>query len=220
MSSGERSIGAAKGKQTNTEASCQPPAPSGGCRAGHYRGGHWRWGCTVGILSHDPIHPGPCWCRLRTFRGPCSLCNPHWQWITHRRRAYVPPRRPGALQWRLHTPVFLQIVGRSPKPITQRVQRVHPRSCHTTCKRLDGVRSHPRTSTARVRDNRRTRACSRAFVTARRCTGPCKAGGPNVTLAWGGIGRTKHEVDEGEGGGSGTQTFQNLPKWPESIFRV
>ena len=31
MSSGERPIGAVKGKQSNTKASCQPPPPRSGC---------------------------------------------------------------------------------------------------------------------------------------------------------------------------------------------
>ena len=56
MSSGERPIGAAKGKQSDTEALCQPPPPPGmytpypwGCKQQHVQGA-----CSVGTGCMNP----------------------------------------------------------------------------------------------------------------------------------------------------------------------
>ena len=73
MSSGERPIGAAKGKQSDTEALCQPPPPP-------------VVQCTVHREScggdHMPVTPG-CMQALYLLHGPCpmnAMSNEYFRW--------------------------------------------------------------------------------------------------------------------------------------------
>ena len=113
MSSGERPIGAAKGKQPNTESLCHPPPPPRGCNSRPIKGGH-HLVCQMQPLcvhpdlalaqlprpypqvAQPPPPPPPHWAQ-RARAGGASVQTPahssraHW---LHFSRLWLEPARP------------------------------------------------------------------------------------------------------------------------------